>query len=195
MYKRQGLKGKIITQETLTVIRSRSGEKASSESITEFAYPTKFAPPELPNNVGVAITTPVGKDQPIPLADATKLKNAPSLDSLSGIKTPATPTRFETRNFGTIVEYQARLDAETNLVDLRISQELVTFSGYTKSGQGLSLTKMPEFETQSLFTAINAHVGQPFLLGTLNRPSISKLDPDSANKVFYAFVTVRLVKP
>ena len=197
LYKKMvvGLENKTITQETFTVLRSRSGEKTGTFAVTEYIYPTEFEPGKMPNSIGVAITTPTGKDQPTPLVDTTKLKNAPTLDSLPDLMTPAVGTAFETRYIGLNIEYEATVDAAGTLVDLRIYPEHVTFSGLTTWGQGVSLTQMPEFETQRLNTGITTHLGRPSLLGTLNRPPISKLDPDSANKVFYAFVTVSLIKP
>jgi len=65
----------------------------------------------------------------------------------------------------------------------------------TPWGQGLGSVTMPEFERQSLQLGITAHIGRPVMLGTFNRTPDSKLDPDSANKVFYAFMTVSVAKP
>jgi hypothetical protein len=61
-------------------------------------------------------------------------------------------------------------------------------------GQELSETKMPEFEVRTINTAAELLLGKPYLLGTVSRPTISKADPDAANRVWFSFATVNLVK-
>ena len=182
-------------QETFTVLRARSGQRATTESISEQIYPTEYEPPELPNSVGVSIVPPPVKDVPTPVPDTEKLKDAPDLGSLEGIKTPATPTAFETRNTGVTFEIEPTLAETEKILDLRIAPGHVALVGHTTSGQGLSLIEMPVFENQSVNTSVTLHINQPFLVGTINRPPNSKMDPDSANRVWFAFVTGTLAKP
>jgi hypothetical protein len=67
--------------------------------------------------------------------------------------------------------------------------------GVSEHGTGLSKTTFPEFEVQKLIGSATVTPGQPFLLGTINRPPVSKVDADSANRIWFAFVTVDSVKP
>jgi hypothetical protein len=53
---------------------------------------------------------------------------------------------------------------------------------------------MPDFDTQRIHTSSTLRLDQPFLLGTISRPPVSKVDPDSSNRVWYAFVTGTLAK-
>ena len=182
-------------QETFTILRAKSGQKAISESISEQIYPTEYEPPELPNSLGVSIVPPAVKDVPTPVPDTEKLKDAPDLKSFDGVKTPATPTAFQTRNTGLTFEIEPTLAETGKIMDLRIVPGHVALVGHTASGQGLSTVEMPVFENQRLNTASTLHINQPFLLGTINRPPNSKLDPDSANRVWFAFVTGTLAKP
>ncbi len=182
-------------QESFTVLRAKSGQKATTESISEQIYPTEFEPPELPNAVGVAIVPPDVKDVPTPVPDTEKLKKAPDLGSFEGVKTPATPTSFETRNTGVVFECEPTLDMTGKIVDLRLVPDHVALVGRSSSGQGLSTVEMPVFESQRINTAAAILINQPYLLGTINRPPISKVDPDSANRVWFAFVTATLPKP
>lgn len=182
-------------QETFTVIRAKSGNKAMSESISEQIYPTQYEPPELPNAVGVSILPPESKTVPAPPPDPEKLKGAADVNSFEGVKTPATPTAFETRNVGITCEVEAIIGETDKYMDLRIAPGHVALVGQTTSGQGLSKIEMPVFENQSLNTSTTLVINQPFLLGTINRPPVSKADPDSANRVWFAFVTGTIAKP
>ncbi len=87
------------------------------------------------------------------------------------------------------------LSENGKVVDLRVVPEHVTMVGRSTWGQEISTTEMPIFECQRLSHAAIVPINQPFLLGTVNRPPVSSVDPDSANRVWFAFVTVTLAKP
>jgi hypothetical protein len=178
-------------QESMTVIRTRSGNKALGEGILETLYATEYEPPELPNTVGVSISPPKPADGPAPdvVPETDKLEQAVKASQLGDLRTPATPTSFECRNSGRSIEVEPTASADWQTIDLRISTDNVLHAGTTKHGQGLSLVEMPEFERQHIITAVTVIPGQPFLLGTVNRPPNSKLDADAANRIWFAFVT------
>jgi hypothetical protein len=186
-----------VRQESFDMIRSKSYQKATVESISEEIYSTEYEPPSMPGTVGVAITPPPVKDVPTPVPDTAGLKDAPPLDEIRGLRAPATPTAFETRNAGRSLEIEARTaeDPESPFVDLKIVPEQVTMVGRNAWGQGLAQTEMPIFETQRVNTGITVRTDQPVLLGTVSRPPESRLDPDSAQRVWFAFVTVMIVTP
>jgi hypothetical protein len=185
-------------QESMTVIRTRSGNKALGESILETIYATEYEPAELPNTVGVSISPPKpAADSPAPDAvpETGKLDQALEASQLGDLRTPATGTAFETRNTGLTIEVEPTASADWEIIDLRISSEHVLHAGTSKHGQGLSLIEMPEFESQRILTAATVIPGKPFLLGTFNRPPNSKLDADAANRIWFAFVTANYAKP
>ncbi|MEO5917634.1 MAG: hypothetical protein ABIS50_25615 [Luteolibacter sp.] len=182
-------------QESFTVLRGKSGQKSTAESISEQIYPKEYEPAELPNSVGVAMSPPDAKDQQTPVPDPSKLQSSPDLSSFNGLQTPATPTAFETRNVGTTLEIEPTLGEDLKILDLRIVPEIVTEVGRSAYGQGLSTTESPVFESQRINASFTVLINQPFLMGTLNRPPVSKVDPDSANRVWFAFVTATLAKP
>jgi hypothetical protein len=184
-------------QESMTVIRTRSGNKALGEGILETLYATEYEPPELPNTVGVSIVPPEPAEGPAPdvVPETDKLEQAVKASQLGDLRTPATPTSYETRNTGRTVEVEPTASADWSIIDLRISSEQVLHAGTSKHGQGLSLQEMPEFESQRILTAATVIPGQPFLLGTVNRPPNSKLDADAANRIWFAFVTASYAKP
>jgi Bacterial type II and III secretion system protein len=182
-------------QESFTVLRARSGQKSKTESISEQIYATEYEPPEMPSTVGVSIIPAEVEDAATPVPDTEKLKNAADSESFAGLKTPATPTAFQTRNVGNTLEIEPTLDEDNKILDLIVAPEHVTLVGQSTNGQGESKTEMPIFETQSIRTNAQVLVGQPFLIGTVNRPPNSKVDPDSATRVWFSFVTATLAKP
>lgn len=197
-----------VKQETFTMLRGKSGQKSHTEGISEEIYATEYEPPELPNAVGVALSandpdqpapvTPPGQtpvQPPVKIPDAAGLPSAASSEKFSGLKTPALPTSFETRNVGITFEAEPTLADNEKVLDLRAVPEWVTYVGRSAWGQDLSKVEMPVFETQRINTSINMRMGQPALLGTFNRPPVSKVSPDSANRVWFAFVTATIVRP
>lgn len=185
-------------QESMTVVRSRSGNKALAESILETIYATEFEPPELPNTVGVSISPPKpAAEVPAPdtVPETDKLDQAVEAAQLDGLRTPATPTSFETRNSGRTVEVEPTASADWSIIDLRFACDYVLHVGTSKHGQGLSEAEMPEFEVQRSNSAVTVTPGKPFLCGTVNRPPNSKVDADAANRIWFAFVTASYAKP
>jgi Bacterial type II and III secretion system protein len=176
-----------VKQETLLILRAKSGQKATTENISEQIYPTDFEPAQTPNSVSGSVTSNE--------TAGSKPESATQLKPVDGIRTPATPKAFETRNAGTTLEVEPTCSEDFSNVDLRLVPEHVTMVGRSDWGQEFSTTQMPEFESQRINTAASVKMGQPFLLGTINRPPASKADPDSANRVWFAFVTVTLAKP
>jgi hypothetical protein len=188
--------------ESLTSIRTLSGQKATAESILELMYPTEFEPAELPNTVGVSISpekpgaNPDGSQPPAPPAvpNTGALERAVTPSSLEGLRTPATGTAFETRNVGRTIEVEPTLKP-SGIIELRFSCDHVVHVGTSKYGQGVSEVTMPEFETRRLTNAFELTAGKPAMIGTVNRTPESKVDADSANRIWFAFVTVDFVKP
>lgn len=178
-----------VRQETFLVLGGKSGQKVNNESITEMIYPTEFEPPRVSNAVSTGVTglNKEGKEIQAPIA--------PVPGPVGIARIPATPSAFETRNTGFTFEMEATLSDDLRMADLRLVPEHVTLVGHSKAGQEFSTTEMPIFESQRVNTSITTKVNEPFLLGTVSRPPVSKQDPDSANRVWFAFVTVTLVKP
>jgi hypothetical protein len=180
-------------QESFDIALCKSGTRAIGGNVIEYIYPTEFKPPSLPTAVGIAITPSFGKEHPASAPAPGTRKDAPS----SGLFTPATPSSFDTRNVGRDFEAEATMgeDPQDPFVDLRIYLGRVAHAGTRASGQGISQIEMPVFESQRVNTAVTVRAGQPALLGTFNRPPVSQVDPDSAKRVWFAFVTVKAVKP
>lgn len=109
----QGLvkKGEAQIVETMLGV-TRSGEKATTESVREFIYPTEYEPAELPNSVRV---------------DARGEEGGAGED-LSRLITPPTPTAFETRLVGSILEFEAGVGPD-GLIELQLAPAVVANTG------------------------------------------------------------------
>lgn len=152
-------KGEAEVLETMMVV-SRSGEKATSEGIREFIYPTEYEPPEIPSK----ITIPGKPDELSP----EKLK------LMWMMRTPATPTAFETRNLGSTLEVAPTIGVNDKYVDLQLAPEIVWHTGNTvwvetKDGLGnVSRIEMPQMYKLSVNTAITCLDNQYNLIAVLS---------------------------
>lgn len=184
-------------QESLTVVRANCNKKVTSESVAEVIHATEYEPPELPNTVGVSIVPPKGGPEdktPPSVPDAGKLADAPAISDLPALQTPAMPSAWATRDTGITFEAEAAL-ADSGEISLNLLIQRVTHTGNSEIGQGLSKCTIPDFEKQSLGCSLVAKPNQAAFAGTLNRPPVSKADPESASRVWFAFVTANPVKP
>lgn len=216
LYKRlvAGLKAGGVKQENFTTIRALSGQKAKNQAISEHRHPTGYEKDSMPENFGLGLTPTPGKPNDAKddakgedsvgardlVADSSQLDAAALAASLKDLRTPALPVAFEVHNVGETLEIEPTLDdsarkngdRECHLV---FYSEQAVYVGNSNYGEGLNKTAMPEFEVRRIETAFIAITGKPCLVGTFNRPSHSKVDPDSANRVCYAFVTATVVRP
>jgi hypothetical protein len=176
-----------VRQETFCVLTTKSGHKCTNENVSELIYPTEFEEPKLSNAVTTGVPGP-DKD-----GKATPAGPLPVPGPVAIARTPATPNAFETRNLGFTFEIEPTF-SDHQYIDLRTAVEHVDFAGRSAWGQEFSTIEMPNFEAHRMNIAIILKVGEPFCIGTINRPPVSTLDPDSVNRVWFAFITAKLAK-
>ncbi len=162
--------GKATVVETL-LCTSRSGQKATSESVEEIIYPTEYEPAELPDNIHV-------KDE----QDAEKAKV-----KLRDLATGPTPTAFDTRNVGSTLEIEPTLGADNKTIDLRFVPEIVYHVGNQvwaewKGEHGNSPIQMPTFYTIRTNTAVTLADGHYMLTAALS-PKNKEGAPDLTRKL------------
>jgi len=160
-----------VIQEELTVIRGRSGNKARTQSIREYIYPTEFMP-------SMVTTSSAKTKEEIPLKAASP-----------EVVVPAAPTAFETRDTGLTIEIETTMGEDRSSVELRMVSEHVGLAERSKWGRGTSEIEMPYFESQRITTHMMILMGVPTLVGTPNPPPVSKMTPD---RVWFAFATIKL---
>ena len=90
-------------------VTTKSGLKATAEVTQEFIYPTEFDPPRLPQLAR--------RQTGVPL-----------------IATPTTPTAFEMRKTGALVEVEPVISEDGRTVELTISPQLTEFEGFVNYG-------------------------------------------------------------
>ena len=152
--------------ETLCVT-ALPGQSATSESVSEFIYPTEYEPGELPKEINAQ---PVPGDHPV--------------------GSPPTPSAFDTKNTGSTFEVEAMLDNSNKLVEVRLTPTLVYHVdtvnwGAEKISGAAGPIEMPTFYVLSVKTGATLIDGQPSMIGALS-PESDKgtLDPTRKIMVF-----------
>lgn len=140
-------------------IVAKSGQKANVELAREFLYPTEFDPPEIPQQFGQL----GGGGGGFPI-------------------TPSTPTTFEMRRLGTLLEMEPVISDNGQDVDLVITPEVTEFEGFIDYGSDINMPSgpgtssgtqevvdnriiQPIFRTNKISTAVRIYDGSTVVLG------------------------------
>ena len=162
--------GKASILETMLCI-ARSGQKATSEAIEEYIYPTEYEPAEMPEKVEID-----GKQD-----------GGISLQGRRDLATGPTPTAFETRNLGSTLEIEPTLGVDNKIIDLRFLPEIVYHVGNEvwaewKGQHGNSPIQMPKFYKVSVNTSVTLADGKPMLVAAVS-PKDEQGKPDLTRKL------------
>ena len=162
--------GKASILETM-LCTSRSGQKATSESIEEFIYPTEYEPAELPNTI---------------VEEGKKSVVIPT-ESRRDYATGPTPTAFETRNLGSTLEIEPTLSFDEKIIDLRFLPEIVYHVGNEiwaewKGQYGNAPIQMPKFYKISVNSSVTLADGKTMLVAALS-PKDEQGRPDRTRKL------------
>lgn len=161
-------KGTII--ETL-LCTALNGQKATSESIEEFIYPTEYEPATLPEKIEGKAAETAG----------TTEGNRP--DPSTG----PLPTAFDTRNVGSTLEIEPSLRDDLKTIDLRFVPEIVYHVGNEvwaewKGEHGNSPVQMPTFYAIRTNTSVTLESGHYMLTAALS-PKNKEGKPDFTRKL------------
>jgi len=162
--------GKASILETM-LCTARSGQKATSESIEEFIYPTEYEPAELP----------------ITIVEEGKTSVVLPTESRRDYATGPTPTAFETRNLGSTLEIEPTLSFDEKIIDLRFLPEIVYHVGNEiwaewKGQYGNALIQMPKFYKISVNSSVTLADGKTMLVAALS-PKDEQGRPDRTRKL------------
>jgi general secretion pathway protein D len=146
-------------------IVAKSGTKASIDLSQEFRYPTEFDPPEIPQQVGqvrIGNQQIQGGGQSAPI-------------------TPSTPTTFEMRKVGTIIEMEPVISDDGRDVEIVLTPETTEFEGFIDYASDINNTIdlgngpisqpvdnriiQPIFRTNKISTAVRVYDGSTVVLG------------------------------
>ena len=171
-------KGDAAILETM-ICSARSGEKALTESISEYIYPTAYERAQTPNSVSITVNgaTAAAEDgsTTVPL-------------ELAKLVSPPAPTSFETRNYGSTLEVEPTLGANGNIIDLRFAPDCVWHTGDTyymeeKDRLGnVTKIQMPLIYSVRTNTALTLKDGQ-YQMPCVLTPKDMKGERDPSRKV------------
>lgn len=128
----QNTKG--VDLATVPSIVTKSGQKAAIRVVREFPYPTEFDPPQIPQQVnssssGVALLGPNG----VAISgQSTSSSGAPVV--------PSTPTAFEKKELGIVLEVEPNISGDGRTVELALSPNVTEFEGFIDYGEDITNT-------------------------------------------------------
>ena len=161
LYKELVSSGKL---ERLLVVRTKAGQRAVLENVTEYKYPTEFTEPRIPGDFAGKPEVPT---VPLPIA----------------------PTAYEKKDVGDTMEFEPALSQEAKAVDVQILVSHTALARREKWGQGLAEVEQPQFESQKLSTNLTASIGSPRFIGTLNPPFGNGAAARAEQNVWFCFIT------
>jgi hypothetical protein len=167
-------KGEGTVKETM-IVASRPGQKSSTESIHEVIHPTEYEPGEVSN-------------------DVTLEKGA----TPKTVMTPPTPTAFDMQPTGSVLEVEATLGEDAQVIELRLAPQIVEHVGNTKwltvkdeIGNENHIL-MADFYTLGISTGMVMRDGDYAFMGTLT-PHGEGRKPDYSRKLM-VFVKADVVQ-
>ena len=156
--------------------KSLDGNKATAESAEEMKYPTEWNPPQLPDQAQIP------KEKIIEVLKAWPL-------------TGATPTAFETRNVGAMIESSTAIAGDGKWLDVEITPQHVRFLrwnnyeiGMLPNGRHIGIDQ-PHFHTLKNTASVRLRNGQRVLLGVHKLPP-----PEAAFELFLLRVSAKKVE-
>jgi general secretion pathway protein D len=151
----------LLTDSHVVVLPGQIGK---IEQVREFIYPTEYDPPEIPNQFGGV----PGSQPPV---------------------TPATPTAFETRKLGQMIEVEPTVSSDNKTVNLNVLLDVSDFSGFinygtpindASSGTPVVVTPneilMPVFDAIKETTNVSVWDGQTVAIGGFHGESITDVE-------------------
>ncbi|MEP4076967.1 Amuc_1098 family type IV pilus outer membrane protein [Haloferula sp.] len=161
---------------------TRSGQAAEIRATREFIYPTEYEPPELPNTVGGGGTL-----------DLVTGGFTPDAVGISPV-TPATPTSFEMREVGIVMEVLPTVSQNKRFVDITLAPDITDFDGFVNYGSPINSTStdalgqsfevtitpnrilMPVFSSMKAGTSLTVADGQTIVIGGLMQEKTQKIE-------------------
>ncbi|TLD69304.1 hypothetical protein FEM03_18195 [Phragmitibacter flavus] len=145
---------------------AKSGQRASVTVSREFRYPTEFDPPQIPQTVRGSGGTPI---------------------------TPSTPTAFEMRDVGIVLEVEPLIGADNRTVELSLVPSSTEFEGFINYGSAITGTTVggfgqlipydvpnnilqPIFSLNKVNTSVTVWDGQTVVLGGVMFEKINEIN-------------------
>lgn len=145
---------------------TKSGQKASVRVVREFPYPTEFDPPQIPQQVSGQSSGAIqlGLNGQIVAGQTTQSGGAPVI--------PATPTAFETKELGMVLDVEPNISADGKSVEVAVTPTFTEFEGFIDYGSDI---------TNSVGTTTTTFING---LSSTSRPPTYVQDNDLLQPVF-----------
>lgn len=145
---------------------TKSGQKASIRVVREFPYPTEFDPPQIPQQVSGqgSFAVQIGLNGLISNGQTSQTGGAPVI--------PATPTAFETKELGMVLDVEPNISADGKSVEVAVTPTFTEFEGFIDYGSDI---------TNSIGTTTTTFVNG---LSSTSRPPTYIQDNDLLQPVF-----------
>ena len=170
-------------------VTTKSGNSATIKITREFPFPTEFDPPEVPEGGSGSSG-----------GTATSGEGA-GIRVTGGMVTPATPTGFEKRDLGVLLEVEPQVGADNYTIDLSLRPEVVEFDGFINFGSPIvgprydpavilagdpsgigtftitpNVMNQPVFSVRRVESSVSIWDGQTVAMGGLIREDVQKVD-------------------
>ena len=109
-------KGSDVLQSSSVLVQP--GQIARISQVREFIYPTEYDPPEIPNELGFIQLGGVRVSVPVTEFPAV----------------PATPTAFEMREIGGVIEVEPTVSTDNKSINLNVLADFTEFAGFINYG-------------------------------------------------------------
>ncbi|MGI9243547.1 MAG: hypothetical protein ACR2RV_22290 [Verrucomicrobiales bacterium] len=161
---REHLQGMVEREEAQLLdsayVRTRAWGRSRNVSIGEHIYPTEYDPPEEPTKVFGKI--------------------APGADLI----VPSSPTAFDLRFVGNVLEVGANVYAGEDVVELKIASNLAEYTGDSTYGEGAAEAVQPIFDALSSYARVYIKSGQFVLLAAHTPRLDGEVERDRSKRVF-----------
>ena len=167
----------LVATPTVTTM---SGQQAVVESILEHKYATEYSAPQIPQTVSV----------PEPPKRVTKTTIITE-ETGSFPKTFATPTAFEKRDVGIMLEFEPTVSADLSEITIQVSLSQVALQGTVKiKTDNNGEIEQPEFYTKKIRTNVLMKSGGVAFIGT-TEPDKTLTKGEDLTEVIFLRATVR----
>jgi general secretion pathway protein D len=173
-------------------VTTKSGNSATIKIIREFPFPTEFDPPDVPESGGGS-----GSGS----GSGSNNNGGGGVQVTGGIVTPSTPTGFEKRDLGVLLEVEPQVGADNYTIDLNLRPEVVEFDGFINFGSPIvgpqfdpfanplanpsgiipytiteNVMNQPVFSVRRVESSVSIWDGQTVAMGGLIREDVQKVD-------------------
>ena len=167
-------------------VTTKSGNAATIKITRDFPFPTEFDPPQVPESTSSS--------------GSTSTTSTSGIVTTGGLVTPSTPTSFETRELGVILEVEPQVGADNYTIDLSLAPQVVEFDGFVNYGSPIvgprydpaliasgntsgigtfiitpNQMNQPIFSMRKVTTQVSIWDGQTVALGGLIREDVQKV--------------------